>query len=339
MQSSTARKLAQIPSGCLIVGIDPHKRMHAGVIMSQQAQILSKVKIGNTRQDFDYLVERAQAECPKAGATGVIFAIEAGGHYWRNLAYYLEERGLPLRLISPLTLKRQREGEDLDRRKNDHRDATMAAELLRIGKFTETRLLQGNYAELRALHQCYQRLRKQHSRNSNLLRALLDGLFPEFCQVFKDPSGKTAMAVLVTEPIPAVIAAWTECEFIAVVRSAQTGRRLGINRDPVGVEDVAGCEGVAVVPGDTLSQVEGDLEAVARDLPRFGEVADDVHVLVELDETVVDEPRDLVGRVVGGKDRDQVAGIADGALYHDVAVGRAGVGRSRLCRRRGRLLR
>ncbi len=143
MQNNIARKLAQIPADHLIVGVDPHKRMHAITVMTQQAVICTKVKIRNSLHGFEHLMEIVQSETTKVGALGVIFAIEAGGHYWRNLSYYLHERGIEFRLINPFTLKRQREGEDLTRRKNDYRDATAAAELLRTGKFAETRLLEG----------------------------------------------------------------------------------------------------------------------------------------------------------------------------------------------------
>jgi transposase len=226
MQSNTGRKLAQIPANFLIVGIDPHKHKHASVMMTDRAEIRTKFKLNNNAQGFAELVRRVQKECDSVGAEGAIFAIEAGSHYWRNLAYYLQERDWRLRLISPFTLRRQREGEDLDRRKNDYRDATMAAELLRVGKYTETVLLQGNYAELRAAHQCYQRLCKEHTRTVNLLRGLLDGLFPEFGEVFRDPCGMTAMAVLLSVPIPAQIAAQKREEFVAAVRKAYRGRRL-----------------------------------------------------------------------------------------------------------------
>ena len=68
----------------------------------------------------------------------------------------------------------------------------MAAELLHTGKFTETRLPHGTYAELRPAYQAYRRVRSQRTRTVNLLRGLLDGLFPEFHHVFKKVTGKTA---------------------------------------------------------------------------------------------------------------------------------------------------
>ena len=65
----------------------------------------------------------------KSGCRGVMFAIETGGHYWRNVAYFLDEQGIPFRFINQFTLKRRREGKDLNRRKNDYRDSEVAAHL------------------------------------------------------------------------------------------------------------------------------------------------------------------------------------------------------------------
>ena len=76
----------------------------------------------------------------------------------------------------------------------------MAAELLRTGKFTETRLPQGIYADFRAAYHTYHSLGRERSRATNLLSVLLDSLFPEFHNVFKDISVKTALAVLAAYP-------------------------------------------------------------------------------------------------------------------------------------------
>jgi hypothetical protein len=69
-------------------------------------------------------------------------------------------------------LKRRRDGEDLDRRKNDYRDAIMAAKLLRTGKFTDTQLPQGVYAELRAAFHAYHRVHSQQTRVVYLILGL-----------------------------------------------------------------------------------------------------------------------------------------------------------------------
>lgn len=224
MKNSTARKLRQVPEAYLIMGVDPHKKKHAAVVMTQDAIVQAKFKFTNSRDGFEEVLPRARVEMLKTGSKGVIFAIETASHYWRNLAYFLDDHGIPFRLVNPFTLKRRREGEDINRRKNDFRDAEMAAELLRTGKFTETKLPYGIYAQLRATYNAYRRLVKERTRYTNLLKGLLDGLFPEFSQVFKNPCGKTALTMLSLCAVPEVIARMKLEDFVGSIRKEFQGR-------------------------------------------------------------------------------------------------------------------
>lgn len=226
MKNTAARKLKQVPEGYLIVGIDPHKRRHAAVAMTQDFTTREKFKFDNTREGLELLLSRARDQMLKSGCRGVMFAIETGGHYWRNIAYYLDERGIPFRFINQYTLKRRREGKDLNRRKNDYRDSEVAAQLLCTGEFVESGIPQGVYAELRAAHNAYRRLVKERTRIMNVLKGLLDALFPEFTLVFKDPCAVTAFTVLSTCIIPDMIAEMTETHFIATVEASYHGRHL-----------------------------------------------------------------------------------------------------------------
>jgi transposase len=226
MKSTVARKLRQVPQGYLVMGVDPHKKKHAAVAITQDFTTLVKFKFDNSRGGFEMMLQRSRVEMAKTGCRGVIFAIETGGHYWRNLAYFLDERGIPFRFINQFTLKRRREGKDLNRRKNDYRDSEVAAQLLCTGEFTDSKLPQGVYAELRAAHNAYRRLVKERTRIINLIKGLLDSLFPEFTEVFKDPCALTAMSVLSTCPIPGVISGMTEEEFVAAIRAGHQGRLM-----------------------------------------------------------------------------------------------------------------
>jgi transposase len=248
VKNSTARKLAQVPAGYLLVGTDPHKKQHAVVIMSQDAVIKRKFRFTNSREGFTEVMQRIAEEVNKTGSNGAMFAIEAGSHYWRNLAYYLDQQKVLFRLVSPFTLKRRREGEDLNRRKNDYRDAEMAAELLRTGKFMNNRLLYGIYAEIRAAYTNYQRLVEDKTAQINLLKSRLDNLFPEFTTIFKDPCGKTAMVVLAQCAMPKVIARMKLADFIQMVKLGFTGRGLQIRKllalqavaaDSIGIDEGA----------------------------------------------------------------------------------------------------
>jgi len=226
MKNTAARKRKQVPERYLVVGVDPHKKRHAAVAITQDFTAQAKFKVDNTREGLETMLDRARAEMVKSCCRGVIFAIETGGHYWRNIAYYLDERGIPFRFINQYTLKRRREGKDLNRRKNDYRDSEVAAQLLCTGEFVESVIPQGVYAELRSSHNAYARLVKERTRITNLVKGLLDGLFPEFTRVFKDPGALTALTVLSTCPIPGVIAGMTEDEFMTTIEARHKGRRL-----------------------------------------------------------------------------------------------------------------
>ncbi len=226
MKNTAARKRNQVPEGYLVVGIDPHKKKHAAVIITQDLTIHSRFKVDNTREGLDAILQRAKIEMDKKECRGVMLAIETGGHYWRNIAYYLDEKGIPYRLINQYTLKRRREGKDINKRKNDYRDAEVAAQLLCSGEFIESVVPQGVYAELRTAHNNHRRLIRERTRIINLLKGLLDSLFPEFTRVFKDPCGVTALAVLSTCSVPRVIAGMSKDEFIAEIKTHHQRERL-----------------------------------------------------------------------------------------------------------------
>jgi transposase len=213
--------------------LDPHKKKHAVVAITQDLTTLDRFKLDNTREGLEFMLRRVRTELVKSGCQGIMFAIETGGHYWRNVAYFLNDRGIPFRFINQYTLKRRREGKDLNRRKNDYRDSEVAAQLLCTGEFVESTVPQGIYAELRTAHNAYRRLVKERTRIINLIKGLLDGLFPEFVQVFKNPCAVTALCVLSCCAVPGIIASMTQDEFLATVETHYRGRRL--MRKKVGV--------------------------------------------------------------------------------------------------------
>ena len=85
--------------------------------ITQEFTVHDRYKFDNTREGLDSMMGRAWLKMASAGCHGVMFAIETGGHYWRNIVYYLDEKGIPYRFINQYTLKRRCEGRDLNRRK------------------------------------------------------------------------------------------------------------------------------------------------------------------------------------------------------------------------------
>ncbi len=226
MSKYTTKYISQLPAGTLFAGIDLSLDELVVVVLDATCQRLDRFRTRNHAEGYAYLRQRLQRRVEKQRAPGVLVGMEPTNYYWKQVGYDLERHAIPFRLVNALTVKRHREGDQLDRSKDDWRDAFVIADLLRDGKFTQTRLPHGVYAELQTGYSAYQRLRRDRGRQVTLLVNTVRQLFPEFEQVFKDVSGATAAAVIEAGLVPEVICRHSENTFLASVRSHFTGKRL-----------------------------------------------------------------------------------------------------------------
>jgi hypothetical protein len=63
----------------LVIGVDPHKKRHAAVAITQDFTTRAKFKFDNTREGLETILDRARVEMTKSGCRGVTFAVETGG--------------------------------------------------------------------------------------------------------------------------------------------------------------------------------------------------------------------------------------------------------------------
>jgi len=228
--TTVAKKLAQVKPEHLVAGLDLGLDSLAVVVLEAQGSRVDRFKVTQSRDGYETLRERLQRDVTQHAAQGVLIGLEPTNYYWKQVGTYLNQVSLPFRLVNPYTVKRHREGDQLDRAKDDWRDAAMIADLLRTGKFTETRLRTGGYAELQIGHATYWRLRHDRGRQLTLLTNSLRQVFPEMPQVFKDLTGITARAVLHSLPAAVAIRAVSWPDFLAQVRAAAAGQRLAVSK-------------------------------------------------------------------------------------------------------------
>jgi transposase len=226
MSKSLAKKLAQIKPGTLFVGVDLALDKNVTVVLDAGARQLDRFAFPHDREGYDDFRQRLADVCARHQASGVLIGMEPTNYYWKLLSSYLERHDLAYRLVNPYTVKKRREGDHLDRSRDDPRDAFTIADLLRTGKFTETQRLHGLYAELRNLVAHYARLQGDIGRQKTLLRTAVGQLFPELKQVFQDFSGHTARAMLCYHASAHQVAGLSLADFIAGVRADFQGTRL-----------------------------------------------------------------------------------------------------------------
>jgi transposase len=146
------------------------------------------------------------------------------------LARDLEEKRIPYHLVNAYTVKKHREGNQLDRSKDDQRDAGQIAELSRNGHYTETRLQKGAYEELRQYATLHDQLIQAIVREKNVLWGLVGQVFPELSQVFKDLTRETCVAFLGSFAAAASLHQLKCDDFIAQVRTAFSGKKLCVSK-------------------------------------------------------------------------------------------------------------
>jgi transposase len=231
MSSSTlSRKLASVKPGTVFVGVDLALDRNVAVVLTERAEQLARFGFPNERDGYNYFYRRLEAIQQHQPATAVLVGMEPTNYFWKLLAADLE-RSRPsygYRLVNPFTVRKNREGSQLDRSKDDNRDAFTIGDLLRTGKYTETRLLHGLYAELRQYVTLYTRLRRDIRRQKSLISNVAGQLFPELARVFKDLKGLTALAMLRHHASAAMVREMSQERFIASVRADYGGRRMQV---------------------------------------------------------------------------------------------------------------
>jgi len=230
MSRTLAKKLAQVKPGTLFVGVDLGLDRNVAVIINGSAQRLGKFWFPHDQDGYAYFHRRLEKlqKCHQAAV--MLVGMEPTNYFWKLLAAELEPRQRPYRLVNPFTVKKRREGDQLDPSKDDVRDAFTIADLLRTGKFTETQLLHGLYAELREYATICERLQCEIVRHKNRLNSAVGQLFPELRWVFKDLTGLTAVAMLRNHAAAALIQGLSEEAFIAGVRRDFEGQRLCVSK-------------------------------------------------------------------------------------------------------------
>lgn len=227
MSKNLARKLAAVKPGTLFAGVDLALDRNITVVINQQGKQLTRFYFSNDKGGYEYQRRRLEKLRQHHQAPEVMVGMEPTNYYWKLLATDLEgHEQFPYRLVNAYTVKKHREGDQIDRAKDDPRDGFTIADLLRTGKFTQTQLLKGNYAELREYATMYDRVRKEVGRQKTLLHVTVRQMFPEIGHAFKDLTGATASALLHSHAAPAQICALSEADFIAAVQADFTGKRM-----------------------------------------------------------------------------------------------------------------
>ena len=187
-----------------VVGIDigMESCMMCGLTMEKR-QVIKPSPFANKAEGFTSLFERLE----RLGASPdqILVGLEATSRYGENLYHALLKRGYRVCLLHPAQMHAFAQQRGL-RAKTDQVDATTIARALLSGEARFGYVPTEQVAIYRELVRLQQQLSEDVVRYKNEIHALLVVLFPEFTQVFADPTRPTALAFLKRYPSAQAVA-------------------------------------------------------------------------------------------------------------------------------------
>lgn len=221
MNSNTNQKINQVTEDTLVIGIDIAKHKHYACAIDERGRVLQKsFPFTQSRNGFDAFYEKLLALRSTHGKSEILVGFEPTGHYWMNLAAYLSAYGIPFIMVNPLHVNKSKELDDNLQTKNDQKDALVIARLMRDGRFSYPRILEGVEAELRNGATLRSKIQEDLNALQNRIVRWIDRFFPEFTSVFKN-FGKMAYAVLEKTPLPVDIQGKSPEELLFLYRQVE----------------------------------------------------------------------------------------------------------------------
>jgi transposase len=180
-------------------GIDIGSERHVVAVVDEQLALLVKpTAFGEEAAGYQRLVELlgSPQDC--------LVAMEATGHYWRNLFAYLVSEGFSVALLNPIRTRRFAE-EELERTKTDSVDALGIARFAAQKDPPASQLAAEGLDELREAVRLRERLLQDCGDHVRQLHRALDLSFPEFTRYVRSLNSELATTLLAHYPTAAAM--------------------------------------------------------------------------------------------------------------------------------------
>lgn len=201
---TTNQRIERITSLHVVVGIDIAKDVHAAQVTDFRGRTLTNrhLSFTNTREGFQKLLHWMQEASAKHGKSSIIVGMEPTGHYWHNLADWLLEQSIEVVLVNPVTTHRNKENRDNSPSKNDPKDATIIADVVSRGYYTNYAPQEPVFDQIKTVMSVREYWSGQSTSLGNRIVRWIDLYFPEFRSVFSEWDGVRSLATLKAFPLP-----------------------------------------------------------------------------------------------------------------------------------------
>lgn len=203
MQDKQNQLIERISDKHLVVGVDIAQQFHVARAVNFRGIVVGDpLTFKNNEEGFTILLQWINKLKKTNNLDTAIVGMEPTGHYWINLSKWLFGQNIDVVTVNPYHVKRNKENRDNTQSKSDKKDALVIADMVKNGYYAIVRPTSESFEELRVLMSNRDVIVKRLVSSINQINRWVDVVFPELRQVFKDVTGKGAIATLRLFPTP-----------------------------------------------------------------------------------------------------------------------------------------
>lgn len=176
------------------IGIDIAKRSHQAAVTDASGELIVKpFSFKNSALGFAQFLSVLEEN--SVAYSCCVIGLEATGHYWYPLYFFLVEQKFTVKVFNPIQTAAFREIA-IRKVKNDNHDSIMIADFTRFGRYSETYIPSEAMLALKNLSRFRLSVSDLCSDLKRRTLVLLDQIFPEYSSVFSDTFGTTSKHLL-----------------------------------------------------------------------------------------------------------------------------------------------
>jgi transposase len=202
MGNTKTEKLKTVNEKTMIVAIDIGKTIHYGYFRGPDGHDVKPFPFYNTQKSFKEFLEKVIRFKQQRSLEEVVVGFESTGPYAEPLMNFLAKKSVRLVQVNPMHTKRLKEMTGNSPNKTDSKDPRVIADVISLGHALTVIVPEGAAAELRRLTQARERACKSRTATMNQLHHLIFVVFPEFMQVIKKITSRSALYLLKNYPFP-----------------------------------------------------------------------------------------------------------------------------------------
>jgi len=184
----------------LYVGIDVAKDKHDCCILSENGEQLVAFTFTNSLEGFSSLIESISSFSCCNDLSDVRIGLESTGHYSINIANFLLQKRLCVKIFNPLAVQLARKAQSLRKTKTDKSDSKFLAQILFSDDSKPYSLPLYPISELKTLTRNRHRLISMRSGLKVSISRIITILFPELPSVVWSVNQKSCYSLLLEFP-------------------------------------------------------------------------------------------------------------------------------------------